>query len=290
MATAAQWVAGARPRTLPAAVAPVLVGSGAAAFAHGFRLPEALLALVVAVALQVGVNYHNDYSDGVKGTDERRVGPVRLVGQRLAPPNAVAGAAILAFALGAVAGLALVARSGLWWLLPVGVAAVAAGWLYTGGPRPYGYAGLGEVFVFLFFGVVAVVGTTATQLGHVTTVSLVASVPVGLWAVAILVANNLRDIPTDAASGKRTLAVRLGDRRTRVLFAVVVVGAFGVAAAMAVWSVWALLAQVAWVFAVRPLRAVLAGAVGAELVPALAGTGLVLLVGGAGLGAGLALS
>lgn len=289
MANASQWLAGARPRTLPAAVAPVVVGTGVAIHEGGFRAAAAVLALVVAIAFQVGVNYSNDYSDGVKGTDDVRVGPVRLVGQGLAPPIAVKRAAVGSFALGALAGLGLVAVSGLWWLIPVGVASIAAGWLYTGGPRPYGYAGLGEIFVFVFFGLVAVVGTAATQTGVVSALAVEASVPVGLWACAILIVNNLRDIPTDTLSGKRTLAVRLGDRRTRLLYAGVVAVAFLIVAGMTVWTWWVLLAWLAIPPAVGPVRSVLSGTKGRELIPALAGTGVVLLVGGLGLGVGLAL-
>jgi 1,4-dihydroxy-2-naphthoate octaprenyltransferase len=289
MATARQWLAGARPRTLPAAVAPVAVGSGAAAYEDGFDAGPAALALVVAVALQVGVNYANDYSDGVRGTDTRRVGPVRLVGQRLAPAAAVRFAAFAAFGVGAVAGLALVALTGQWWLLVIGAAAIAAAWLYTGGPRPYGYAGLGELFVFVFFGLVAVVGTTLTQTGRFSVVACAAAVPVGLWACAILMANNLRDIPTDTTSGKRTLAVRLGDRRSRRLYAITVLAGFLVVLALVAATWWVLLALLAVPIAVRPVTTVVAGARGPDLVPALAGTGLVLLLGGAGLAAGLAL-
>ncbi len=290
MATPGEWVAGMRPRTLPAALAPVLVGCGVAQHEDSFRAVPALLALIVAVAFQVGVNFHNDYSDGVKGTDDARVGPVRLVGQGLAPAAAVRSAAILSFAVGALAGLALTAVSGLWWLIPVGIASVAAGWFYTGGPRPYGYTGLGEVFVFVFFGLVAVVGTAAAQTGGVTVLAVVASVPVGLWACDILIANNLRDIPTDRAVGKNTLAVRLGDRRTRILFVVVLVSGFVTVLAMTTYSPWVLLAMAATVPALRPLRAVISGATGRDLVPALSGTGLVLLVGGLGLAVGLAVS
>lgn len=288
MATPGQWVAGARPRTLPAAVAPVLVGTGVAFYEDSFRAVAALLALAVAVAFQVGVNYANDYSDGIKGTDDARVGPVRLVGQGLAAAPAVKRAAIASFGVGAVAGLALVAVSGMWWLIPVGIACIAAGWLYTGGPRPYGYAGLGEVFVFVFFGLVAVTGTAATQIGSIPLVAVVASVPVGLWACAILVVNNLRDIPTDTESGKNTLAVRLGDRRTRVLFVVIVVSGFVTVVAMTTYTPWVLLALLGILPGIRPIRTVADGALGRDLVPALAGTGVVLLVSGLGLAVGLA--
>ena len=218
MTTAAQWVEGARPRTLPAAVAPVVAGTGAAAAASGAVWWKAVLALGVSLALQVGVNYANDYSDGVRGTDSERVGPLRLVGSGVAAPAAVRRAAWLAFTVAGALGLVLAATSG-WWLVAVGAAAVLAAWLYTGGPRPYGYAGLGELFVFVFFGLVAVCGTTYVQVGRVTGPALVCAVAVGLLACAILVVNNLRDIPTDTTAGKRTLAVRLGDRGTRRLYA-----------------------------------------------------------------------
>ena len=288
MASPAAWVGGARPRTLPAALAPVAVGSGVAAHLDSFGLGAALLALLVAVAFQVGVNYHNDYSDGVKGTDDRRVGPVRLVGQGLATARSVKSAAIGAFVVSAVAGLALTVLSQQWWLVPAGIASVLAGWFYTGGPRPYGYAGFGELFVFVFFGLVAVVGTAAAQIGSITWLAVVASVPVGLWACAILIANNLRDIPTDTEAGKNTLAVRLGDRRTRTLFVAVVIVGFLIVLAMVVVTPWVLLGLVGLIPAARPLSTVRSGATGVALVPALAGTGVTLLVGGLGLALGLA--
>jgi 1,4-dihydroxy-2-naphthoate octaprenyltransferase len=226
VATAQQWVAGARPRTLPAALAPVLVGTGVAAYQWHVSWGRAALALVVALALQVGVNYANDYSDGIRGTDADRVGPIRLVGQGLAAPTQVRTAAALAFGVAALAGLVLVLRTEAWWLLAVGALAILAAWFYTGGPRPYGYAGLGEVFVLVFFGVVATVGTAYVQTLAITWLALVLSVGVGLLAVAILVANNLRDIPGDTVAGKRTLAVRLGDLGTRRFFLACLAGAF----------------------------------------------------------------
>ena len=206
------WFLGVRPWTLPASAVPVLVGTGAAA-AYGHAIWwRALLAGVVAVSLQVGVNYANDYSDGVRGTDAVRVGPLRLVASGTATPGAVKRAALLAFVVAGIAGLALAAVAG-WWLLAVGAACVAAAWLYTGGPRPYGYVGLGEVAVFAFFGVVATVGTAYVQTEKVTGLELLTALPVGLLAVSLLVVNNLRDIPGDTAAGKRTLAVR--SRRPR---------------------------------------------------------------------------
>ena len=202
----------------------MLVGTGVAAGDDRFVAWRAACALVVALAMQVGTNYANDYSDGVRGTDDVRVGPVRLVAAGLAPPAAVRRAAIASFAVAAAAGLAL-AVAVSWWLVPVGAACIAAGWLYTGGPRPYGYAGLGEVFVFVFFGLVATAGTAYVQEARLTAPMVMAGVPVGLLASALLVVNNLRDIPTDAMAGKRTLAVRLGDRATRWLYLAIVVGA-----------------------------------------------------------------
>ncbi|MCF8527768.1 MAG: 1,4-dihydroxy-2-naphthoate polyprenyltransferase [Candidatus Nanopelagicales bacterium] len=289
MATAAQWVSGARPRTLPAAVAPVAVGAGLGAWAGAFALPRVLLALVVALMLQIGVNYANDYSDGIKGTDDRRVGPVRLVGQQLASPPAVKRAALLSFALAALAGLALVVLTTQWWLLLVGMASIAAAWLYTGGPRPYGYAGLGEIFVFVFFGLVPVVGTAYVQTLTITGVDVLASVGVGLLSCAILVTNNLRDIPSDSVVGKRTLAVRLGDERTRMLYVVLVTGALIVPVLLVPWtSPLVAITLATGLAAVGPLRLVLSGATGPQLIPALKGTGLLLLLYGLVLGGLLA--
>ena len=229
--TPAQWLAGARPRTLPAAVAPVLVGTSVAIWDGGAHWGRAVLALLVALALQAGVNYANDYSDGIRGTDADRVGPVRLVGQGLAEPHAVKRAALLCFAVAAVAGLALVVLSQLWWLLAVGAAAIVAAWTYTGGPRPYGYAGWGEVFVFVFFGLVAVCGTAVVQVGHISGLAWLCGTGVGALACAILVVNNLRDIPGDTVAGKRTLAVRLGDPATRRLYAALMAVGLGVPSA-----------------------------------------------------------
>ncbi|MGY1691291.1 1,4-dihydroxy-2-naphthoate polyprenyltransferase [Geodermatophilus sp. SYSU D01105] len=289
MATPAQWLAGARPRTLPAAVAPVLVGTGAAAALDGSRLGPALLAMVVALALQVAVNYANDYSDGTRGTDAARVGPMRLVGSGAATPRQVLLAAVLSFAVAGVAGLALAALSS-WWLVAVGAVCIVAAWTYTGGPLPYGYRALGEVFVFVFFGLVAVVGTTFAQTRTVEGLAVAASVPIGLLIVALLVVNNLRDIDGDAAVGKRTLAVLVGDRGTRVLFTALVVVAFAVAVAIGVVRPWVLLTLLAAPLAVPPVRTVLSGGRGPVLIGALQGTGLLTLVTGVLLGAGLALS
>jgi 1,4-dihydroxy-2-naphthoate polyprenyltransferase len=283
------WVQGARPRTLPAAVSPVVAGTGAAAAVDAFVWWKALLALGVSVALQVGVNYANDYSDGVRGTDAERVGPLRLVGSGAASPSAVRAAALLSFAVAGVLGLVLAATSG-WWLVLVGLASVAAAWTYTGGPRPYGYAGLGELFVFVFFGLVAVCGTTYVQAGRVTAASLVCAVAIGLIACALLVANNLRDIPTDRTAGKRTLAVRLGDAGTRRLYvALVTVPALAPVVLALTGHPWTLLGLLALPLQVLPARTVLAGATGRDLVPVLRGTGQAELAFAVLVGLGLAL-
>jgi 1,4-dihydroxy-2-naphthoate octaprenyltransferase len=289
VASVAQWVEGARPRTLPAALAPVAVGTGAALGLGAVAPGRAVLALVVALALQVAVNYANDYSDGVRGTDADRVGPLRLVGSGAASAPAVRRAAVAAFGVACVAGLALVAVSGTWWLLAVGAAAVVAAWTYTGGRRPYGYLGLGEVFVFVFFGLVAVLGTTYTQAGTVSAAAVAGAVGIGLLACAILVANNLRDVPTDAADGQHNLDVRLGEGRTRGLYVGLLVSAFVLVPAAAVARPWALLALLAVRLAVAPARLVLTGARGMALVAVLRDTGRLELVYGVLLGIGLAL-
>ena len=286
-----RWVLGARPRTLPAAVVPVLVGTAAAVGAAGAGIVawRAVAAMVAAVAIQVGTNYANDYSDGVRGTDDVRVGPTRLVASKLAAPGAVRTAAILAFAVAGVAGLALAAAT-TWWLLLVGAASFAAGWLYTGGPRPYGYHGLGELFVFVFFGLVATVGSAYVQTEEVAGLPVAAAVPVGFLATALLVVNNLRDIPTDRVAGKRTLAVRLGDGPTRRLYVGLVAGALVVGGLVAADRPWAVLGVGAAPRAVPPVRAVLAGAAGPALIPVLGATGRLQLAFGALFALGLALS
>ncbi|WP_346620186.1 1,4-dihydroxy-2-naphthoate polyprenyltransferase [Blastococcus montanus] len=289
MATPAQWLAGARPRTLPAALAPVLVGTGTAVALDGFRLVPALLALLVALALQVAVNYANDYSDGTRGTDADRVGPVRLVGSGAATPRQVLVAAMASFAVAGVAGLVLAALSS-WWLVAVGAVCIAAAWTYTGGPLPYGYRALGEVFVFVFFGPVAVVGTTYVQTRTLPGLAFAVSVPIGLLIVAILVVNNLRDIEGDAQVGKRTLAVLLGDRATRIGYAALLVVPFLVIAAVGTTRPWALLGLAAAPLALSPARTVLAGARGPALIGVLQSTGLLTLATGVLLGTGLALS
>ena len=281
-------MAGARPRTLPAAVVPVAAGSGVAAGYGAFIAWRAVLALVVALALQIGVNYANDYSDGIRGTDTDRVGPVRLVGSALATPKQVMAAALGCFAIAAAAGLAL-AIAVSWWLVALGAAAIAAAWFYTGGSRPYGYRALGEVSVFAFFGLGAVVGTAYVQLDRLTWLALGAAIPVGLLACALLVINNLRDIPTDETSGKRTLAVVIGDRRTRVLYAACVTLPFAAAIAMAPVAPFTLLALLAVPLSIGPVRRVLAGLSGRDLITVLGQTGRLQLAFGVLLTAGLAI-
>jgi 1,4-dihydroxy-2-naphthoate octaprenyltransferase len=282
------WLAGARPRTLPAAIVPVVVGSGVAFGYHRFSAWRALLALVVALALQVGVNYANDYSDGIRGTDEVRVGPVRLVAGKLATPKQVLGAAMASFAVAGLAGVVLAAVTS-WWLLLVGVAAVGAAWFYTGGKHPYGYRALGEVSVFVFFGLAAVAGTAYVQMRTLAWLPVAAAVPVGLLACALLVINNLRDIPTDSETGKRTLAVVLGDRRTRALYVGCILLPFCVAVALAPVSPLSLLALAALPFAFPPLRGVIGGASGRGLIVALGQTGRLQLAFGILLTLGLAI-
>jgi 1,4-dihydroxy-2-naphthoate octaprenyltransferase len=285
---ASRWVVGARPRTLPAAVVPVLVGTAVASSQGGIVWWRAVAALVVSVAIQVGTNYANDYADGVRGTDDVRVGPVRLVAGGLASAKAVKLAAFAAFGVAGLVGIALAVAVGPE-LLVVGAACLAAGWFYTGGSRPYGYIGLGEVAVFVFFGVVATVGSAYVHLEHVSGLAVLASVPVGLLATGLLVVNNLRDIPTDAAVGKHTLAVRLGDHNTRVLYVGCVAGAFAVVPPVALARPVATATFLALVLARAPVKAVLGGAAGRELVGVLVATGQLQLIFGLLLAAGIAL-
>ena len=280
------WVAGSRPRTWPAAVVPVVVGTAAAQDQP--NLLRASLALLVALALQVGVNYANDYSDGIRGTDDKRVGPRRLVASGLVEARSVKRAAFCFFGGAALIGLYLSAVTS-WWLVLVGAAAIMAAWGYTGGPKPYGYHGLGELFVFVFFGLVASVGTTYIQDEQISALAVGVAVPVGLLAVALLVTNNLRDLPQDDLVGKRTLAVRIGDRPTRALYVVVVVMAFLSLPYLSLLRPGALLAFVAVPLAVAPIRSVIKGASGLELIPVLGATGKLQMAYGATLCVGLAL-
>ena len=298
-----RWVLGARPRTLPAAIVPVLVGTAAAhPWSHRLGgLPVgpaprvdawwcALGALVVALAIQIGTNFANDYSDGVRGTDDARVGPVRLVATGLAPPGAVKRAALGSFGLAGLVGLGL-AWATSWWVLAVGAACLLAGWFYTGGPRPYGYAGLGEVFVFVFFGLVATVGTFYVQTLRLDApVVWFAAGAVGLLATALLLANNLRDIASDGPSGKRTVAVRVGRRRAGWLYVACLGVPFAGVAGWALLSLsgavhsarpaTALLPLVALPLAAGPIRLVRSDAEGRALLPVLAATGRLQLAFG----------
>ena len=288
MAEAREWLSGTRPRTLPAAVVPVLIGSGVALGYDEFSWWRALLPLVVALTLQVGVNFANDYSDGVRGSDEERVGPVRLVAAELAPPRQVLSAALGCFFVAGVAGLALAAVTS-WWLVAVGAGCIAAAWFYTGGPRPYGYNGLGEVFVFVCFGVVAVAGTAYVQMKALSWLGLAASVPAGLLACALLMVNNLRDIGTDTVAGKRTLAVMLGDARSRVAYVLALLAPFGVAALLAFFRPFTLLTALALPLALMPVRSVRSGASGPALIRALGQTGRLQLAFGIAFTIGLAI-
>ncbi len=290
MATVTQWVEGTRPRTLPNSIAPVLVGAGAAQNIDGFSLTMSLLALVVSIALQVGVNFANDYSDGIRGTDDHRVGPFRLVGSGAAEPVTVRNAAFACLGVAAVAGLVLIAMSGYWWLVAFGVLCIAGAWFYTGGSKPYGYSGFGEVAVFLFFGPAGVLGTLFVQTGEVTGIGIGAAVAVGCFSTAVLVANNLRDIPTDTRTGKRTLAVLIGDRDTRRLYLALVVAPFLITLVIGLRVPGALLGLLALPLAVLGARRVVRGMTGLELIPVLRDTGLAMLLWAAVVGGALMLS
>lgn len=283
MATVSQWIEGARPRTLPAAIAPVAAGTGLSLLHGGYvpavTVPRALLALVLALALQVGVNYANDYSDGIRGTDDDRVGPFRLTGSGAAPAPIVKRAAFLSFGVGALAGVVLVALAGAWWMIAVGVASIAAAWFYTGGKKPYGYLGLGEVMVFIFFGLVAVMGTSYLISGRTGWWDVLTASAIGLWACAVLLTNNLRDIPTDSVSGKKTLAVRLGDSRTRLLFAGTLLVPFLLLIPVVLVAPLAAAVFLALPMCTPPISRVLVQrAMGKDLIPVLAMTGTLELV------------
>jgi 1,4-dihydroxy-2-naphthoate polyprenyltransferase len=290
VASAREWVAGTRPRTLPAAVVPVLIGSGVAAGYGQFSWWRAVLALLVSLALQVGVNFANDYSDGVRGTDAagKRAGPMRLVGSGAASPQSVKYAAFGCFGLACALGLVLAAVTS-WWIVAAGALCVLAAWFYTGGKRPYGYRGLGEVAVFLFFGVAAVAGTAFVQMERLSWLGLAASVPAGLLACALLMVNNLRDIGSDATSGKRTLAVRLGDARSRTVYLLFLLVPFAAAALTGIYRPFALLALIALPLAVPPARAVRGGVSGPGLIATLGQTGRLQLAFGVVFTVGLAI-
>lgn len=311
MATASQWISGARLRTLPLAIAPVIIGTGAAlgvvgglseqfiGGANGPGNPEigagqwvlrVLLALGVALLLQIGTNFANDYSDGVRGTDENRVGPTRLTATGAAAPSAVKRAAFGSFAAAAVLGLILVIVSQTWWFLLIGALCIPAAWLYTGGKHPYGYLGLGELFVFIFFGLVATLGTTYTQVHALSPCAWGGAIGIGLISCGLLMVNNLRDIPTDTDSGKSTLAVRMGDTRARYAYAIMITLPFLLLLVPIGYGHWgAALALLALTTAVTPVHTVLSGATGSNLVPVIKQTGVIALVYGALLALGLAL-
>ncbi len=263
-----KWIIGARPRTLPAAIAPVAVAT-ALAGKDAAAIP-ALLALFVALSLQVGVNYANDYSDGIRGTDNDRVGPLRLTASGIASAQSVKNAAFISFALAAIAGLGLALMTS-WWLIAVGAAAILAAWGYTGGKNPYGYMGLGELFVFIFFGVVATVGTFFVQVETITLDSILISIPMGTFSCALLSINNIRDRALDEPAGKKTLAVRLGDRRARHLFVSLIT--LGYLATLALLNPWTIFTLATAPMAFSLVRGVLGSAQGAELIPYLAKTG-----------------
>jgi 1,4-dihydroxy-2-naphthoate octaprenyltransferase len=268
MANASTWIAGARPRTLPAAIAPVVVATSLAD--KESNTIAALLALVVSLALQIGVNYANDYSDGIRGTDNDRIGPLRITASGLATPAQVKSAAFISFGVAAIAGLAL-AISSSWWLIAVGALSIAAAWGYTGGKNPYGYMGLGELFVFIFFGLVATIGTFYVQTDRITGESILAGVIVGFLACAILVINNIRDRAKDEVVGKRTLAVRLGDKRSRVFYTALVTLPYLLTAGFG--TPWVALTLATLPLTLSILKALWSGVEGAALIALLAATG-----------------
>ena len=276
------WFQGARPKTLGAAIAPVLVGSSIAYYEKSFSLTISLLALLVSISIQVAVNYANDYSDGIKGTDDQRVGPVRLVGQKLASPRSVKTAAILFFSVAALSGLFITILSQQWWFLLLGFSAIVAAWTYTGGPKPYGYAGLGELFVFIYFGLVAVIGTTYAQTLFFKPYFLLYAISIGFFASAILVANNLRDREKDKQNNKNTLAVKLGDKRTRNLYVLLMILPFILIVSLFIYNIFNLGTRIgatiqiqllAFVLAWRSIKPVINKVTGRDLIPVLVNTG-----------------
>ncbi|HWD05379.1 MAG TPA: 1,4-dihydroxy-2-naphthoate polyprenyltransferase [Amycolatopsis sp.] len=277
MATVSEWIEGARPRTLPNAIAPVVAGVGAAVALDAFSWWRSVLALLVALALIVGVNYANDYSDGVRGTDENRVGPLRLVGSGTAAPKSVLAAALVCLGLAGLLGLLLVALTGFWWLLAMGALCILGAWFYTGGSRPYGYAGLGELAVFVFFGLAGVLGTVYVQAGRISWAGLGCAVAVGCFSTAVLTANNLRDIPTDRDAGKHTLATRLGDKGTRRLYLALVTIPYVLTVLLGIWHPLQLIALATGPLLLKSIRAIASNQTGRALIPALRDTGLAML-------------
>ncbi|WP_033436633.1 1,4-dihydroxy-2-naphthoate polyprenyltransferase [Saccharothrix sp. NRRL B-16314] len=280
MATVAQWVSGTRPRTLPNSIAPVLVGAGAADHIDGFNPTWSLLALAVAVALQIGVNYANDYSDGIRGTDANRVGPFRLVGSGAANPKAVRAAAFAALGVASATGLVLIFLSGRYWMVAFGAVCVAAAWFYTGGRKPYGYSGLGELAVFLFFGPAAVLGTLYVQTGEITGIGIGGAIAMGAFSTGVMIANSLRDIPTDVQAGKRTLATTLGDKDSRRLYVALVAIPFLITPVLGLRVPLALIGFLALPLVILGARRVVMGGKGHDLIPVLRDTGLAMLVWG----------
>jgi 1,4-dihydroxy-2-naphthoate octaprenyltransferase len=290
MATVTQWLEGARPRTLPNAIAPVLAGVGATIQLGAFSWWESLLALLVSLSLIIGVNFANDYSDGIRGTDAERVGPLRLVGSGAATPKVVLLAAFGCLGLAGLLGLTLVAVTGRWWLLAIGAACVLGAWFYTGGKKPYGYSGFGEIAVFVFFGLTAVLGTLYVQAGTVSWPGLGAAVGVGCFSTAVLTANNLRDIPTDRTTGKNTLAVRLGDTGTRRLYLALVTAPYVGTILFAPAQPLVLIALITTLLLITPVRVITSGGTGARLIPVLRDTGMAMLAYSLLTGVALALS
>ncbi|GAA3553581.1 1,4-dihydroxy-2-naphthoate polyprenyltransferase [Amycolatopsis ultiminotia] len=277
MATVSEWIEGARPRTLPNAIAPVVAGVGAAVALDAFSWWRSVLALLVSLSLIIGVNFANDYSDGVRGTDENRVGPLRLVGSGTAKPKAVLAAALTCLGLAGVLGLLLVAFSGYWWLIAMGALCILGAWFYTGGSKPYGYHGFGELAVFVFFGLAGVLGTVYVQAGRVSWAGLGCAVAVGCFSMAVLTANNLRDIPTDLETGKHTLATRIGDRGTRRLYVTLVSVPYVLTVVLGIWQPLVLISLVTAPLLLKSVRAVGGGQQGRALIPALRDTGLAML-------------
>ncbi len=290
MATAAQWLEGARPRTLPMAIAPVIIGSAAAYSMDAFKPLNALLAAAVAVLLQIGVNYANDYSDGVRGTDENRVGPLRLTGSGAARAHSVKYAAFACFLLAMAAGIYLLYLSQAWFLILVGIGCIAAAWGYTGGKNPYGYMGLGDIFVFVFFGLVATLGTTYTQAGAVNAPAIVGAISTGIFAMALLMANNVRDIPTDREHGKLTLAVRLGEDMARVSYVMMLALALLLPVFLVYDYPWVLLVLVLIPLTLMPSWLMLKGKKRKSLIPVLKQTGILNLLFSVLFAAGLVLT
>lgn len=286
--SAADWLAGARPRTLPLALAPVVLGAGSAQWAGAFDVVLFLLCVVVAVALQIGVNYANDYSDGIRGTDAMRVGPARLTGSGRVEPAKVKRAAFVSFGVAILAGLALVLVSQLWIFLGIGALALLAAWFYTGGRRPYGYQGLGEVVVFVFFGLVATVGTAWVMVGSIPAETWLTGSAAGFFASAVLLVNNIRDLEQDAQVGKKTLAVRLGDRPSRILLVVLLLMPYVILGILSLVFIWAPVVFVTGIMTVVIIVIVLTARTPKELITALGLMSLNAVVYALGLGAAIA--